>query len=105
MEHIHRIHEPETGLDGLVKCRICGQILTDTRNPEDDEVVLAKVSSARMANRILDEIAIKGGLQAESYEGDFIVYAKDENGTREEVTARKKSDRVYLVIKKYISKT
>jgi len=95
MEHTH---EPEILFDGLIKCRLCGQILSYA------EVELGKVSSARMANRLLDEIAIKGGFHAESFEGDFIIYSKDKNGIREEVTARKKSDRVYIILQKFITK-
>ena len=95
MEHEH---EPIVGLDSIIKCRTCGQILPYS------EIELGKVSSARMANRLLDEIAIKGGFKAESYEENFIVYAKDKNGFREELTVRKKSDRVYLVIQKLITK-
>ncbi len=91
-------HEALVGLDGLIKCSTCGQILPYA------EQELGKVSSARMANRLLDEIAIKGGFQATSFEGDFIVYTKDKNGIREEVSARKKSDRVYIIIQKFISK-
>lgn len=96
MEHEH---EPEIQLDGIIKCRTCGQILPYV------EQQLAKVSSARMANRLLDEIAIKGGFTAETFEGDFIVYSKEKNGIREELTARKQSDRVYIILQTLISKT
>ena len=92
-------HEPIVQLDGIIKCRTCGQTLPYA------ETELAKVSSARQANRLLDEIAIKGGFTAEAFEGDFIVYSKDKNGIREELTARKKSERVYIVLQKLISKT
>ena len=96
MEHIH---EPIVGLDNVVRCRACGEIMPYA------ETELGKVSSAIMANRLLDEIAIKGGFRAISHEGDFIVYSKDRNGIREELTARKLSDRVYVVLQKLISKT
>ena len=102
MEHIH---EPLVGLDGINRCRTCGKLLSDTKHLEEEEIVLGKVSSSRMANRLLDEIAIKGGFHAESFEGGFIVYSKDKNGIREEVTAKKKSDRVYIILQKFISKT
>ena len=91
-------HEPLIGIDNLIRCRSCGQILPYA------EQQLAKVSSARMANRVLDEIAIKGGFHAESFDGNFIVYSKDKNGIREEVTATKKSDRVYVIMQKFIIK-
>ena len=96
MEHEH---EPFIDLGGLIKCRTCGQVLPYA------EQELGKVSSARMANRLLDEIAIKGGFHAESFEGDFIIYAKDKNSIREELTVKKKSDRVYIVLQKLISRT
>ena len=95
MEHTH---EPIIGLDSLIKCRNCGQILPYA------EQELGKVSSAVMANRLLDEIAIKGGFHAESFEGDFIVYAKDKNSIREEITIKKRAERVYVIYKKIRSK-
>ena len=91
-------HEPLVDLSGLIKCRTCGEVMPYA------EQELGKVSSARMANRLLDEIAIKGGFHAESFEGDFIVYAKDKDGIREEVTAKKKAERVYIILQKLISK-
>ena len=91
-------HEPVVSLDGIITCRTCGQILPYA------EQELGKVSSAIMANRLLDELAIKGEFHADSFEGGFIVYAKDKNGIREEMTAKKKSDRVYIILQKLISK-
>ena len=95
MEHQH---EPIVSLDNIIKCRTCGQILPYA------EQELGKVSSAIMANRLLDEIAIKGGFHAESFEDDFIVYSKDRDGIREEMTVKKKSDRAYIILQKLISK-
>ncbi len=95
MEHKH---DPLVGLDSVIKCRICGQVLSYA------EQELGKVSSAKMANRLLDEIAIKGEFHAEAFKDDFIVYVKDKNGLREEVTAKKKSERVYVILQKLISK-
>ena len=95
MEHKH---EPYISLDNIVRCRTCGEILPYA------EIELAKVSSARIANRILDEMAIKGGLQVGAFEENFIVYFKEKDGIREEVTAKKKSDRVYVVLQRFISK-
>ena len=92
-------HEPDVGLDGIIKCRTCGEVLPYA------EKELAKVSSAKMANRLLDEIAIRGKFHAESFENDFIVYAKDKNGIREEVTAKRKSERVYIILQNLVSKT
>ena len=95
MEHIH---EPIVQLDGLIKCRTCGAAMPYT------EQELGKVSSARMANRLLDEIAVKGEFHADSFDGDFIVYSKDKDGMREELTVRKESDRVYVILRKLVSK-
>ena len=93
----HR-HEPLVGLDGLIRCKGCGEIL------EYAEKELAKVSSARMATKVLTKIAYEGGFKMDSIEGEFIVYSKDKNGIREEVSARKKTDRVYVIVQKFISK-
>ncbi len=92
-------HEPLVGLDGIIKCRTCGEVLPYA------EQELGKVSSARMANEFLDKIAIEGKYQIVSKEGGFAIYSKDRDGIREEITAIKKSDRVYIVLQKLISKT
>ena len=97
MEDIHE-HEPLILLDGIIKCRTCGEILPYA------EQELGKVSSAVMANRMLDELAIQGGFKADSFEDGFIVYSKDKDGIREEMSARRKSERVYIIIQKFISK-
>ena len=91
-------HEALAELGGIIKCRTCGQILSYA------EQELGKVSSARMANRLLDEIAVKGEFHADSFEGDFIVYSKDKDGMREELTVKKESDRVYVILRKLVSK-
>ena len=91
-------HEATVGLDNVIRCRTCGEVIPYA------ETELGKVSSAIMANRLLDEIAIKGGFHAESFEDDFIVYAKDKDGMREEMTVKKKSDRVYVILQKLVSK-
>ena len=95
MKHIH---EPLVSLDNIIKCRTCGQILPYV------EQELGKVSSARMANRLLGEIAVKGGFHAGSFDGDFIVYSRDKDGIREELTVEKKSERVYIILRKLVSK-
>ena len=92
-------HEALIGLDGLIKCKTCGEILACA------EQELGKVSSARMANRLLSELAIKGQYTAKSFEDGFISFSKDNNGITEEITCRKKSDRVYIIYKKLQSKT
>ena len=95
MEHIH---EAEIQLDGLIRCRICGEVLSYA------EKILGKVSSARMATKLLNKIAFEGKFRMDSIDGEFTTYAKDRNGIREELTARKQSNRVYLVLQKLISK-
>ena len=95
MKHIH---EPIVGLDSIIRCMDCGEIL------EYAEKELAKVSSARMATRVLTKIAYEGGFKMDSIEGDFIVYTKEKNGIREQVTARKKSNRVYIILQKLVTK-
>ena len=91
-------HEPLVGLNGIIKCKDCGEVLSYA------EQELGKVSSARMANRLLDEIAVKGEFHADSFDGDFIVYSKDKDGMREELTVKKESDRVYVILRKLVSK-
>ena len=91
-------HEPQVELGGIIKCRTCGAILPYA------EQELGRFSSSRMVNRILDEIAIKGEFQADSFEEGFIVYSKEKDGIREELTARKLLSRVYVIIKRMITK-
>ena len=91
-------HEPLVGLDGLIRCKDCGEILKYA------EKELAKVSSARMATKVLTKIAYEGGFKMDSIEGEFVVYSKDKDGIQEELTARKKSSRVYLVLQRLISR-
>ena len=95
MEHKH---EPLVQLDGLIKCRICGELL-----PYAEEEI-CKVSSAMRVRRVLEEIAVAGEYTADSYEKGFIVYSKKQNGIIEEVTGEKLSDRNYRVYKRLISK-
>ena len=91
-------HEPEIQLGGLIKCRICGNIL-----PEATEEI-TKVSSARRARRILEELAMAGNYYVASRERGFPIYARDKNGVKEEITAEKLADREYKVYRKLISK-
>ena len=95
MEHKH---EAIVDLSGLIKCRTCGDVLPSA------EIELGKVSSAIMANDFLDKIAIEGKYQIVSKEGGFAVYSKDKDGIREEVSARKKGDRVYIIYQRLITK-
>ena len=95
MEHTH---EPLVSLEGILKCRTCGKVL------EYAEQELGKVVSARIANRMLDELAIQGGFEAASFEAGFIVYSKNRDGIREELTAKKQSDRQFIIVQRYITK-
>lgn len=95
MEHKHDLI---IDLSGLIKCRTCGQTLPSA------EIELGKVSSAIMANEFLDKIAIEGKYQIISKDEGFPVYSKDKDNIREEVTAKKKTDRVYVIVQKLISK-
>ena len=96
MEHKH---EALIGLDGIIKCRTCGQIL-----PYAEEV-LGNVPSIKVARRILDEIAIKGGHSVSAFADGFVVYTKDQDGIREEVSCRRISSREYQIYKRLVSKT
>ena len=95
MEHKH---EPYIALDGLIHCRTCGEIL-----PEAIEEI-AKVSSARRARRILEEVAIAGHYYASSWERNFTIYARERDDIIEEIAAEKLADRDYVVRRKLISK-
>ena len=95
MEHKH---EPIIELDNILRCRTCGKTL------EYAEQELGKVVSSKIANRMLDELAIQGGFEAASFESGFIVYSKNRDGIREELTAKKQSDRQFVIIQRYITK-
>jgi len=92
-------HEPLVGLDGLIRCKDCGEILKYA------EKELAKVSSARMATKVLTKIAYEGGFKMDSIEGEFIMYSKDKDGIKEQITVRKRSARVYIILQKITSES
>ena len=94
MEHKH---EPIIQLDGLIKCRTCGEILSSM------EEEITRVSSARRVIKVLQEIAVAGKYRASSFAGEFVVYSRDRNGNREEVTGQKISERNYRIFKRTIS--
>ena len=91
------IHDPLVGLDSLIRCRTCGKIL-----PYMEEE-LSKVTSAKRARRLLEEIASAGKYTVSSSEGAFAVYSRDKNGIREEITGKRISARNYRVYKRLIS--
>ena len=90
-------HEPMVMLNGTIRCRTCGEIL-----PRMEETI-SLVSSQRRANRILQEIAVAGHYQANTFEDGFVVYSRSNNGNREELTVQKLSERNYRIVKRLIS--
>ena len=90
-------HEPLIGTDSLIRCRTCGIIL-----PQMTEEV-CKVYSAKGATKVLNEMATAGKYRANSLENGFVVYVRERNGLREEVTGEKLSKRTFRVIKRLIS--
>lgn len=89
------MHEHEVEIaDGLIKCRLCGQIL------ESSEKELATFSSKRMAKAMLEEIAVAGKYTASSFDDGFVVYIKEKNNLKEEVGGKKKNKRTYVVYKR-----
>ena len=93
---IHK-HEPQILLDGQIKCRTCRKLLSSA------EEEITKVSSARRVIKILQEIAVAGRYRATSFEKEFVVYSRDKNGNREEVTGERLSERNYRIFKRTIS--
>ena len=92
-------HEPIAQLDGLVKCRTCGIILSNS------EQELGRVSSARMAHKILVKIATEGEFVVGGYEDGFVIYKKDRrDGLKELITIRKEAERAYAIIQKLMTK-
>ena len=90
-------HEPILSLDGIIRCRACGELLP---NMEEE---ITKVSSARRVVKVLQEIAVAGRYRASSFEGEFVVYCRDKNGNREEVTGQKVGERNYRIFKRTVS--
>ena len=90
-------HEPLVGLNGLIKCKTCGNILPSV------EMTISHVSSAYRARKVLENIASAGKYTIIGFHEDFPVYSKNKNGIIEEITASKITIRDYRVIKKIIS--
>ena len=90
-------HEALVRLDGFIQCKTCGQIL-----PSMEETI-SKVNSATRAIRVLSEIAVAGKYRAYSFDKGFIIYSKEKDGLREEVTAEKIADREYRIYKRISS--
>ena len=94
MEHKHSV---VVTLDGLIRCSTCGNIL-----PQSEEEI-CKVTSAVQARRALEEIAVAGKYNAQYFGNYFVVYAKESNGVREEVTGEKVAERQYRIYKRLVS--
>ena len=94
MDHIH---DPFLLINNTIRCRTCGEILP---NMEEE---ITKVSSSKRATKVLQEVAVAGRYVARSFEREFVLYTRDTNGIREEVTAEKLSDRNYRVFKRIVN--
>lgn len=100
MEHEHgkeHEHEEMLQLDGTIRCRTCGEILHTLVES------IAIVNSHKRASRILEEIAVAGRYTANHFGKDFVVYARDRNSNREEVTAEKIADRTFKVYRRILA--
>jgi len=91
MEHEH---DALIGNDFIIRCRTCGEILPYA------EVEICKVSSALMANRTIQAMAVTGKYMASSFNDDFVIYTRKINGIKEEITGEKIADRQYRVFKR-----
>ena len=89
---IKHTHEVEVTQDGLLSCRTCGALV------ERFERKLASFPSRRMAQRLLDKIAVAGEYVASSLDNGFVVYSRSKNKITEEVTIRRKGRRTYEVM-------
>ena len=94
MEHKH---EGIIGNDDLIRCRLCGQVLSHITE------TISRVSSARRAKKILENIAVAGKYMAIGFNDGFIVYLKHKGIWVEEITARKIGERDFEVTKKVSS--
>jgi len=87
-------HDPILQLDGIIKCRTCGVMLS---NMEEE---ITTVTSRRRAEKVLQELAVAGGYRASGFDDGFVVYRIEKNGNEEEVTAKKKEGVGYKVVKR-----
>ena len=65
-----------------------------------NEEEICKLTSAKQVRRTLEELAMTGDYHISHYEKDFVVYAREKDGMKEELTGQKVSDRTYRVIKR-----
>lgn len=86
-------HDAIVGLDGIMRCRLCGKI------GEEIVGILAVTQSLSQARRILGEVAVLGGWQASSHGEYAMVYSRNKGGIEEELSIKKKSTRQWLILK------
>lgn len=65
--------------------------------------VISKVTSASSAKRILDEIAVAGSYIASGFSDGFVVYSREKDELREEITASKQGDRSFVITRTTIT--
>jgi len=87
-------HEGEVTLDELIKCRICGENLPST------EKEIATFSSKTMLKSALEEIAVAGRYTASGFSDSFVIYSKDTENIREEVSGKRKNSRAFVIYKR-----
>jgi len=64
------------------------------------EEEICKLTSAKQVRRTLEELAMTGDYRVDHYENDFVVYTRERDGIKEELTGKKLGDRNYQVIKR-----
>jgi len=67
------------------------------------EEEITQMDSAVQANRVLQEIAVAGHYRASSFMDGFVIYSRDIDKRREEVTIQKISNRKFRVYRRIIS--
>ena len=85
-------HEFITGLDGIPRCRKCGQI--GGKHMEE----LGIFWSLKQARRVMDEIAVSGNYRPDEVGPKSVIYRRS-NGIQESLYIIKKADRQWCIIK------
>ena len=87
-------HDGYITTTGRIFCRTCGEPLEST------EKELGTFTSVKMTTVMLNLVAVEGKYTASAFSSDeFVLYSRIKNNTREEVTARKKHKRTFVIIK------
>ena len=88
-------HDAHITLDNLIRCRICGDMLTES------EETLSKIQSLVGARRIQDSVAAaQGGYKISAYDDKFVTYTRTTGSVVEQLIVRRDKPRQYSVIKK-----